>query len=216
MNKKEYLERLESSLGSLSVEERGAAMRYYWEFFEEAGEENESAVIASLGEPEQLAKSICQESTFSSEPGYVRSDLGENDYQTQTTFTPPPTGKDQAKKRSNSDIALIITILVVTFPLWIGLFGGLFGVVVGFICAACALVFATCGIGVALTVVGIVQMFFDGINGLFTLGTGLILAGLGWLIFLPLSKLIFKGMKALINACVKLFNKITGRTGAAL
>ena len=58
MNKYDFLSRLRNALSPLPQEERDAAMNYYEEFFSDAGEDNEQAVIASLGTPEELAKSI--------------------------------------------------------------------------------------------------------------------------------------------------------------
>ena len=61
MNKYDFLSRLRNALSPLPQEERDAAMNYYEEFFSDAGEDNEQAVIASLGTPEELAKSIIDE-----------------------------------------------------------------------------------------------------------------------------------------------------------
>lgn len=58
MRKYEYLYRLEKALKSMPDAEREAAMRYYEEYFEDAGAENEQAVINELGNPEQLARAI--------------------------------------------------------------------------------------------------------------------------------------------------------------
>jgi hypothetical protein len=65
MNKKEYLNRLETALATLSYEERQAALRYYEEYLWDAGEENEAAAIAELGAPEALADKILRESRTS-------------------------------------------------------------------------------------------------------------------------------------------------------
>ena len=64
MTKNEYLQRLRTALSGLSADEMSAAMSYYEEFFEDAGAENESAVISSLGSPEKLAQTIKSESSF--------------------------------------------------------------------------------------------------------------------------------------------------------
>lgn len=61
MNKYEFLAQLRNALSSVPPEEREAAMSYYEEFFSDAGEENEQAVIAGLGSPEELAQSIIDE-----------------------------------------------------------------------------------------------------------------------------------------------------------
>ena len=51
MNKQEYLSELEAYLASLSEEERNDALRFYEEYFEDAGPENEQQVISELGKP---------------------------------------------------------------------------------------------------------------------------------------------------------------------
>ena len=57
MNKQEFLRKLEQSL-RIKAEEKDEVMRYYTEYFEEAGPENEEAVIAELGDPKMLAEKL--------------------------------------------------------------------------------------------------------------------------------------------------------------
>ena len=67
MTREEYLAELESDLVSLPKEERDMAVSFYSEYFDEAGPENEQAVIEDLGKPYALARSIirCICGTFS-------------------------------------------------------------------------------------------------------------------------------------------------------
>lgn len=58
MKKYEFLYRLEKALSSMDESDRNTAMRYYEEYFEDAGAENEQKVIEELGTPEELAKTI--------------------------------------------------------------------------------------------------------------------------------------------------------------
>ncbi len=55
MNRIEYMRKLASLLQDVPVKERVAAMQYYNDYFDDAGEENESQVIEELGSPEQVA-----------------------------------------------------------------------------------------------------------------------------------------------------------------
>ena len=48
MNRVEYMTRLASMLQDIPVEERQEAMKYYNDYFDEAGEENEEKVAAEL------------------------------------------------------------------------------------------------------------------------------------------------------------------------
>lgn len=65
MTRNEYLGALREELRSLPVQEQEDALRYYEEYFDDAGPENEQQVIAELGSPEALARNIIQNSVFS-------------------------------------------------------------------------------------------------------------------------------------------------------
>lgn len=58
MNRAEFMARLTALLGDVPPTEREEAIQYYNDYFDDAGEENEQGVIASLGSPEELARSI--------------------------------------------------------------------------------------------------------------------------------------------------------------
>lgn len=58
MNRAEFMGRLTELLGDVSPMEREEAIQYYNDYFDDAGEENEGSVIASLGTPEELARTI--------------------------------------------------------------------------------------------------------------------------------------------------------------
>ena len=58
MRKDEYLNRLEWLLQDIPESDREEALSYYRDYFEDAGEENEEAVIEALGIPEKLAAII--------------------------------------------------------------------------------------------------------------------------------------------------------------
>ncbi|MCM1059392.1 MAG: DUF1700 domain-containing protein [Eubacterium sp.] len=70
MTRAEYLAELESNLVSLPKEERDMAVSFYSEYFDEAGPENEQAVIEDLGKPYALARSIIGETS-----AYSRSEV---------------------------------------------------------------------------------------------------------------------------------------------
>ena len=58
MNRVEYMTRLAAMLQDIPVEERQEAMKYYNDYFDEAGEENEEKVAAELDSPEKVAAAI--------------------------------------------------------------------------------------------------------------------------------------------------------------
>ena len=58
MNRADFMKKLTELLADVPPAEREEAIQYYNDYFDDAGAENEQSVIASLGTPEQLAKSI--------------------------------------------------------------------------------------------------------------------------------------------------------------
>lgn len=58
MNRAEFMRRLAELLSDVPPTEREEAIQYYNDYFDDAGAENESGVIASLGTPEELARTI--------------------------------------------------------------------------------------------------------------------------------------------------------------
>jgi|ADurb_Total_1213_FD_contig_21_3927271_length_972_multi_7_in_0_out_0_2 uncharacterized membrane protein len=73
MTKNEYLNELASHLISLPKEERDMAIRFYDEYFMDAGEENEQIVMAELGKPFNLAKNIIgEQSAYSKSEEFLR------------------------------------------------------------------------------------------------------------------------------------------------
>lgn len=58
MTRAEFMSRLTALLQDVPPAEREEAIQYYNDYFDDAGEGNEEEVIASLGSPEEIAKSI--------------------------------------------------------------------------------------------------------------------------------------------------------------
>ena len=58
MSRKEYMEQLDMLLRDIPHTERQEALKYYEDYFEDAGEEHEADVIEELGSPEELAKKL--------------------------------------------------------------------------------------------------------------------------------------------------------------
>lgn len=73
MTRTEYLSELESNLITLPREERDMAVRFYEEYFDEAGPEKEQEVIEELGKPYHLARTIIGEtSAYSKSEAYIQ------------------------------------------------------------------------------------------------------------------------------------------------
>lgn len=58
MNRADFMKNLAELLADVPPTEREEAIQYYNDYFDDAGEENEQSVIASLGTPQQLADTI--------------------------------------------------------------------------------------------------------------------------------------------------------------
>lgn len=58
MNRADFMKNLADLLADVPLAEREEAIQYYNDYFDDAGVENEQGVIASLGTPEQLARTI--------------------------------------------------------------------------------------------------------------------------------------------------------------
>lgn len=67
MNKDEFLKQLNNCLSALSPDERKDAIRYYVEYFDEAGKENETRILLELGSPEETAKAILTDYGYDTE-----------------------------------------------------------------------------------------------------------------------------------------------------
>lgn len=210
MNKYEFLSQLRNELSSVSQEERDAAMSYYEEFFSDAGEENEQAVIASLGSPHDLAQSIISENSKESQP--QNEFAGESN---NSGFTPPPTQAQQAGM-TGGQIALIVILAVLSSPIWIGLLAAVFGIIVGLFGAMIGII-AAFGVCAVMFLAASIGSFISGepATGLFALGLSLFLAGLFPLVIVPLCKLLVKLAKVCCQGIASLFRKLTGRKGVA-
>ena len=81
MNREQFIAQLARLLQDLPPAERQEAIRYYQEYFDDAGEENEDAVIQELGSPGKVAASI------RANLQYGGSTFGANDTDMENTGT---------------------------------------------------------------------------------------------------------------------------------
>lgn len=314
MNRAEFMRRLTELLNDVPPAEREEAIQYYNDYFDDAGAENEGGVIASLGTPEELARTIkaglsdggnageFTESGFSGytqihkdevirvpEPGmggqpesgrtysgsngagngsiqtggnhnqtdnsyyqnayYQRTDGkgiygGREDTRKQNNpygqpgggsyeqtggssgygYTTDPQQSQQSTAKqgmSGGMIVLIVIAAVLTFPLWVGLLGALFGIVVGLFAAMFGIfiAFLAAGVGllivsIALLITGIVLMFSEPLAGLCLVGSAFIVFAIG-LVFLWLMVLIVgMAIPALVRGISALGRKLFHRGGA--
>ncbi len=229
MNRAEFMSRLTALLQDVPPAEREEALTYYNEYFDDAGEGNEQSVIAALGSPEELAKSIkagvsdggnsgeFTESGFQSYRQESKNQIMSTD-QHGSGGQGTAQGRPQKKPLSGGQIALIVLLAVLTFPIWIGVAAGLFGGAVGLLGGLFGIFVAFLAVGVVLTVVGIalvvggiVAMFGTPLGGLTLIGGGLITTAVGlvfvWLMVLVVGTAIPALIRGIVNLCSRLFHR---------
>lgn len=241
MDRAEFMRRLSELLQDVPPAEREEALQYYNDYFDDAGEGNEAGVIASLGTPEELAKTIKAgladggnggEFTESGFQGFEQRNknkvMSTNQQQGEEyakgqesaregVFGGNPGGQPE-KSMSGGQIALIAVLLVLTSPVWIGILGGLLGCVIGLFGGLLGLFIAFLAVGVVLLAVGIAlvctgiaAIFGAPLSGLSLVGVGLILISLGMLFSCLMVWTVGNVIPALFRGCVNLCRRLFDR-----
>lgn len=203
MTKQEFMYRLAQQLISLPPEERVCALKFYDEYFADAGEENWEAVLRDLGSPEEVARTI-KEDFAQRNPGYdpgsqytYRPGPQYQPGQGRQTYTTNPdtrvrqgSGQPQVYRRgmSGGAVALVVVLLVLGSPIWLtlllvalGLIIGLVGLVIGLVVAAVTATGAMVLGGVACAWAAVTALALTPGLRLLGLGGGLIITGIGLL-----------------------------------
>lgn len=194
MTKLEFIAALRAKLHMLSKEEREDAVQFYEEYFDEAGPENEQAVIDELGSPDAVAEKILSGEGKVVQRGWQNGGSAQHPHK---------------KSQKSGNILPWVLLAIVTSPFWVSALLVLICVVVAvlmMIAAAALVVFAlavTCLVSLGVAVWMIPQ---DPLNGLMVLSIGMIGLG-GFLVVIPLIMLLFKkGFPALGRG----WNKLSG------
>ena len=82
MNRAEFMAALEAQLRDITTEERDEALKFYNEYLDEAGPENEAAVLAELGSPQKRSTALPMHTAI---PKTARN--------AKTADAPPPTAR---------------------------------------------------------------------------------------------------------------------------
>lgn len=201
MNRNEYMAALRRALSALPEEERASALRYYEEYFDDAGPENEQQVISDLGAPEKVAEQILA------------------DYRELTAVPHPDAGGASGKpKRRWRGVPpwLLIVLVLLAIPVGLPLLGvlvGVIGAIAGILLAAVAIaIVVVVIIPLTLLITGVILCGFSFVlwsipaSAVTTLGCGLALFALGVLVTLLMIKLctlfvppLFRGFVAIIR-----------------
>lgn len=209
MNAYEYLQALRAALAVLPDDEIDSAMRYYEDYFLDAGDENAAQVIEQLGPPEQVAEAILRDYT-----GVARRRPERFEEEKAQTVDGVPLGRDgkplTRKKGINPWMLACIVLLALIFgPVAITVIGAIILAVVGLIVGVAACVVAVPAatlIGGGALVLFSFLLWATPASALATLGAGLAVSAIGLLLVLLVIKLcilfvppIIRGLVALIR-----------------
>lgn len=192
MKSGEFISRLNAALAQLPPDERSAAVSYYEEYFSDAADD-ERAVI-KLGSPESVAETILKE------------------YGGATAAPKTETPSPKPKNKTN---ILLLVLAILGFPVWfpvlIAVSATLFSIVVACIAVLAAL--AVSGLGMFIAGICLVAVGFAAIlrlspaDGLFLLGTGLVLGAVGAALCVVMFWAVVKATPPLVNGLVNLCKK---------
>lgn len=204
MNRQEFLRQLESLLYAIPANERADALAYYNDYFDEAGIENEQSVIQELGSPQKVAQSIIEDFRSS---GYEQTYENTNGQYSQNTYQ--NYHHTEKKKLKTWQIVLLIVLAIIGSPIWIGLATGLFGVVIGIIASVFATIVSLFASGLGLMFggiivagVGVLGVMVRPLEGVTSMGVGLILTAIGILLLLLSVLITFAWIPKLVKAII--------------
>lgn len=201
MNKNEFLRQLEQLLSDIPECERREAMEYYQNYFDDAGPQMEAKIIEELGSPQEVAASIKKD--------LFGENYGKYDFVKET--------KQQENKTTRN--ILLAVIIVLTFPVWIGIVGAAFGILVGCIAAVFGVAIAFVVIAFVFLLVGFLLVgigFANIFTGLPAVGLILIAVGMFMLAFAVLGGVLLVWLfgrilpwtlRSVVRLCKKPFQK---------
>lgn len=204
MNREQFIAQLARLLQDLPPAERQEAIRYYQEYFDDAGEENEDAVIQELGSPGKVVASI------KANLQYGGSTFGANDIDMENTGTESQTkdadgwqnadtqgqsGQQQTwqnrstqspyamqarkPKRGVGGWALLIIILVFASPMLLGVGGGALGIFIGILATVFALWISFFAVAIGMIGGGIAVLIKGILHAISSPAAGLVSMGGG-------------------------------------
>jgi len=207
MKREEFLRRLEQCLKGLPSKEVEDAIRYYEDYFEDASEMSDEEIIASLGKPEDVAKQI----RMNSEVSYEFTEEGVNNSNEKRNEVTVNNKKTTKGKRSNSEIVLIVIIVICALPIIAPLAGGIIAAIAGIIVGILGITLALIIGGITSLITGIGTLFVVFPNGVFLVGLGLVAATLGilfcrllWIIAVRFIPWLIRGI---VKVCKMPFEK---------
>ena len=194
MTRLEFISALRAKLSMLPADEKEDAVQFYEEYFDEAGPENEQAVIEELGSPDAVAEKILSGEGKIVQRGWQNGSSSQH-----------PRNKSQ---KSGNALPWVL-LAIVTSPFWLSALAVLVCVAAALLMMLAAVVMVALALAVTcLVCLGVAVWLIpqQPLNGLMVLSIGMI--GLGsFLIVIPLIMLLVKkGFPALGRG----WNKLSG------
>lgn len=224
MNRIEYMTKLASLLQDIPEVERRDAMKYYNDYFDEAGEENEEQVIREFGAPEEVAENIKADLKGKTEDitddqqgqsGNYQFQTRENDHSSEYQYE---MSGDKKKNDRIWKIVLIVILAIIIGPVLIPLIGGILVAGLAIVLTAIVGVFALVIAGIVIAIVGISLVISGFIillpqtaAGLALIGSGLIMLVLGVVATVGFGKLCAVVACGLAKGVKYLWGKISHR-----
>lgn len=228
MSRVEFMNQLKNLLWDIPEGEREEALNYYEDYFDDAGAENEGKVIAALGTPEKVAKTIRD---GLSDSGNVQGEFSENGYsgygeaEKEEVITYETSAKEKfskkIKEKGNGGLILLLILAIFALPILGPVIIGVGSALLSILAAAVAVLFALVIVGIALIVTGALA-FAAAIGGLFVtpavsvmlFGLSLLLVGIGMLITVlgiwVSTKLVPPVIRGIVRGIRKIFEKKEG------
>lgn len=227
MNRIEFMTELAALLQDVPQEERKEAMKYYNDYFDDAGADNEQQVIQELGSPQKVAATIKADLNIRTEEAGQYGEYRETGYtDTRYESREMPADKQgyaediQQAPRTSRAVKILLIILIIIFggpvivPTAIGIVGLIFGGIVALFGLFLTLVIAAVAIaivGVILFCVGIATLMPEFAVGLAMIGIGLLLGVvgvIGTVAGIKLCMVVFPGIcRGLVWICRKPFHR---------
>lgn len=181
MNRIEFMEELSGLLQDIPEEDRMDALKYYNDYFDDAGAENEKNVIDELESPEKVAAKI-------------KADR--EDPEDEKAGMPM---EQENKPWTNKwlKMILIVAIILIGGPVIVPVAISFLAVIAGILIAAFAFFVAIVIVAIVLTAAGIGSMFVNIGVGLALFGAGMILiavGAIGTVAGIRLCSIVFPGM----------------------
>lgn len=212
MNRAEFIEKLRILLSDIEESERAEALEFYEHYFDDAGAENEQEVIASLGSPEKVAKTIKEGL------GDAAGDQGkftENGYSGYGEESKAEVSYPEKQEKGKGKLILLLILAVFALPIIGPVLMGILGAIVSVIIAAAAILFALVVAGIALLVAGagifaaaLGTVFVTPMVGIILFGMSLLTLGIGILVMVLGIWVVSKAVPAIIRFIVNSVNKL--------